>query len=441
MFKIRGPKKLKGEIKVSGAKNVAMKLPLLGLLTDKPVTIKNIPLISSVFGTAEFVRRLGVKVKVNKNHTLDIHGDNIKSYRVPLELGGLYRTATMVMGPLLCRFGKAIVPNPGGCRLGKRSIDRHIAGLVKMGATIKYKDGFFFAKADKLRGVRYKFARNTHTGTETLILASVLSKGETILDNAAEEPEIDDLISILTLMGAKVKRTKKRQIVIKGVDRLKGADYEIMPDRNEAVTFAVSALASGGDIVVDGVKKSQLNAFFEKLKKIGASWRVLGEDKVRFFSQGKKFKPTNIVTKPHPGFMTDWQAPFALLLTQAGGISSIHETIFEDRFGYVLELQKMGADISYFRPKVNNPEKIYNFNISDRNKNKYQGIKIKGKTPLHNAVLEVSDLRAGATLVIAAIIASGESTISGVDHIDRGYEHIEERLSNLGADIARVNSS
>src|SRR3990167_6919050 len=197
---IAGGSKLKGEIKISGAKNVAMKVILAGLLTDKPIFVKNVPLISSVYGTAHMVKKLGVKVDIKNDHTLEINGNSLKGYKIPLELGGLYRTATMVMGPLLARFSRAVVPNPGGCRLGKRPIDRHIEGLRAMGATIIQKEGYFFAKADEMHGIRYKFPGNTHTGTEALILAAVLAKGETILENAAEEPEIDDLIRLLNLM-------------------------------------------------------------------------------------------------------------------------------------------------------------------------------------------------------------------------------------------------
>lgn len=437
-FIVKGGKKLTGTIKVSGAKNVAMKTPLLGLLTDKPIYASNIPLISSVYGSINIVRPLGVKAELGNNHTLTVYGDNIKSYKVPLELGGLYRTATMTIGPLLCRFGKAIVPNPGGCRLGKRPINRHIAGLKKMGAKVKYKDGYFIAEAKSLTGTKYRFSKNSHTGTETLILAAVLAEGETILENAACEPEVDDLIRILNLMGAKIRRKAQRTIIIQGVKKLNGAEFAILPDRNEVVTFAIAAVASQGDVLIDGTRREDLKAFLAKLDEVGLCWEPISGDETRFYQDGKWLKSTNVVTAPHPGFMTDWQAPWALLMTQAEGVSTIHETIYEDRFGYVSELKKMGAKIDFFKPHVSNPSQTYNFNWSDKIDDKCQAIKIKGSTKLHNAVLQVMDLRAGATLVLAATISEGESIIRGIEHIDRGYEKIEERLNSIGADIRRV---
>lgn len=435
-FVVDGGNKLKGEIKVSGAKNVAMKVILAGLLTDKPIYVENVPLISSIYGTIDIVKPLGVKVDLHHNHTMTIVGDNLKSHIVPLELGGLYRTATMVMGPLLARVGEATVPNPGGCRIGKRPIDRHVDGLRAMGAKIKYKDGFFVAHTSSLHGTRYRFAYNTHTGTETLILAAVLAEGETVLENAAEEPEIDDLIRLLNLMGAKIRRIN-RTIIIKGVKELNGAEFSVMPDRNESVTFAIAAIATGGDVTVDGTQRVYLKSFLEKLDQSNCGWEPIGEQKTRFFAKSK-IGATDVVTFPYPGFMTDWQAPWALLMTQADGVSNIHETIYEDRFDYVEQLRKMGAKIDFFNPQVSDPKRVYNFNWKDRSKKDFHAIKIYGPKKLHNAYLEVSDLRAGATLIMGSLIADGESVISGIEHIDRGYEEIEKRLRTLGAKIKRV---
>lgn len=436
---ITGGRKLKGLIHVSGAKNVAMKVILAGLLTDKPIHIKNTPLISSIRGTADIVKPLGVNVDIKPDHTMTIKGDKMGGFSVPLELGGLYRTATMVLGPLLARYGKAEVPNPGGCRLGKRPIDRHIQALEQMGARIRYKDGFFYAKASKLVGSRIKFSHNTHTGTETVILAAVLAKGETIIENAALEPEIDNLISLLKIMGAKIKRKSPRLIVISGVKELGGAEFEIMPDRNEVVTFAIAAVATGGDIIIDGAQKIYLESFLSKLDQAGSEWKEIRKDVIRFYRQKTKLSSCDVVTKYHPGFMTDWQAPWALLMTQAQGVSTIHETVYEDRFGYVPELLKMGASMSFFDPKITNPDDYYNFNWSDRRDGNQHAIRICGPTTLHNAVLEVTDLRAGATLILGALLAHGKSVVHGIEHIDRGYEKIEERLRNLGADINRIN--
>jgi UDP-N-acetylglucosamine 1-carboxyvinyltransferase len=436
-FIITGGNKIKGEIKVSGAKNVAMKVLLTSLLTDKDINIGNVPEISSVLTTAEIVKILGVKIKHKGNHVLTINGSDLKSYKIPLDLGGISRAASMVMGPLLLRFGKAVVPNPGGCRIGKRSIERHIDGLIKMGAKIVNKDGYFFAEANKLKGVNYTFTSNTHTGTETLILAAVLADGETVLRNAAEEPEIDDLILLLNKMGALVKRSENRTIVIKGVKKLIGADHEIMPDRNEVVTFAVGALASGGDVIIEGTQREHLKSFLIKVEEANGQWEAVSDVKTRFF-QSKKMRRTNTQTSAHPGFMTDWQSPWALLMTQSEGVSSIHETVYEDRFGYVRELEKLGAKITRYNPKIPNPEKFYNFNWSDRAEDSYHAIKITGKTVFHNAVLEVMDLRAGATLVLGACLAEGDSIIRGIEHIDRGYERLEERLRKLNVNIKRV---
>jgi len=435
-FLVKGGNIIHGEIKVSGAKNVAMKVILAGLLTDKPILIKNIPLISSVFGTIKVVKPLGVKVTLSDGHTLKVHGDGLKNYKVPLELGGLYRTATMVMGPLLARTNHAIVPNPGGCRIGRRPIDRHIDGLKSMGAEIVYKEGYFVAYAKKLHGARFRFKHNTHTGTETLILAAVLAEGETVLENAAEEPEIDDLIRLLNLMGAKIKR-HNRTLIIDGVKKLGGAEFSIMPDRNEVVTFAIAAIATGGDLIIEGTQREYLKSFLEKLDEAHASWEPISNTKTRFFASNK-LHPTHVTASPHPGFMTDWQAPWALLMTQANGQSTIHETVYEDRFGYVKEMEKMGARINFFNPEVKEPAVVYNFNWGDRKRDSFHAIKIFGPQRLHNAILEVTDLRAGATLLLGSLVAQGESVIDGVEHIDRGYENIEERLKLLGAQIQRV---
>lgn len=435
---IRGGSPLHGKVTVSGAKNVAMKVLLAALLTDEKITITGAPHISSVTGTADIVKPLGVKVDF-ADHTLDVSAENLNNTKVPMDLGGLYRTATMVMGPLLARLGHAAVPNPGGCRIGQRPIDRHIDGIKALGAKISYNshDGYFYAEAKKLIGTHYKFAKNSHTGTETLILAAVLAEGETVIENAATEPEVDDLINLLLLMGANIRRLPDRKIIIHGVKKLHGAAYHIMPDRNEVVTYAIAALATGGDVVIEGTQRQYLQSFLEKLNHAGAGWEPLDSQTTRFYLKDK-LKPTDIMTLPYPGFMTDWQAPWALLMTQAEGRSTIHETIFEDRFSYVPELRKMGADISFFEPLIKNPEQFYNFNYKDKDKEKFQAIKIQGPTKLHDAILKTTDLRAGATLILAALIASGESYVHGLEHIDRGYENIDQRLEKLGANIKRM---
>lgn len=437
-FIIEGPTKLVGHVTVAGAKNVALKALVASLLTDEDVIIQNVPHIRDVYLMIEVLEHLGKHCRFEGSH-ITIKKNSSHTCTVPLEVGARLRTSSMVLGPLLTRYGKAVIPNPGGCRIGARPIDRHIDGLIAMGATITYdsSDGYFHAKAKHMHGTHIVFEKNTHTGTETLLLASVLAKGETTLGNAAEEVEVDDLITLLQTMGAHIKRNSKREITIEGVSDLHGVTYSIMPDRNEEVTFAVAAIASTGDITVHNSKTQYLKAFLESLQKAGGGWEAIDENTTRYFFKGH-IRATDVTTGVYPSFMTDWQAPWALLMTQAKGESVVHETVFENRFTYVEELKKMGAIITYFDPKVKNPEDFYNFNWEDIQKGTHQGIRITGPTNLHNAVLSINDLRAGATLLLAGIIGSGRSYLFGIDQIDRGYEHIEKRLNLLGAHIERV---
>lgn len=437
-FVISGGKPLRGEVIVAGAKNVALKALVASLLTNEEIILHNVPNIRDVSLMLELLTHLGVAVS-RTDHTVFVRKGNLKVPKVPLEVGARLRTSSMVIGPMLARWGKAQIPNPGGCRIGARPIDRHIEGLRQMGATIDYhsEDGYFYAEAGKLQGTTYTFPKNTHTGTETLILAAVLAEGRTVLENAAEEVEIDDLISLLKLMGAQIQRVEPRTIIIEGVEKLQGAKYTLMPDRNEEVTFAVAAAATGGDILVHQSRRVNLQAFLEAFEAVGGSYETIEDTTTRYFI-AKKLRAIDIITAPYPGFMTDWQGPWAVLLTQVHGVSTIHETVFESRFSYVAELGKMGAHIEFFDPPVTNPREFYNFNWEDRDLTTHQAIKIHGPTKLHNAVVEMSDLRAGATLVLAALVASGESYVHGVEHIDRGYENIEGRLRSLGAAIRRV---
>lgn len=432
---ITGGKPLQGEITVSGAKNMAMKAITASLLTSSEVIIHNIPLISSVLGTTKIVKPLGVKVK-REGHTLTLSSKDIRNHTVPLELGGLYRTAPMVMGPLLARFGKAVVPNPGGCRLGKRPVDWHVQALEQLGAKITYKDGYFYGEAKKLTGGRIHFAKNTHTGTETALLAAVLAEGETSIENAAAEPEIDDLIKMLVGMGARIKRNN-RTIIVDGVKKLHGVTHTVMPDRNEVVTYALAALATRGNILIHGTQRAHLLAFLKALDDVGAGWEAKDETTTRFYWK-QQLKPTQITTAPYPGFMTDWQQPWAVLATQTEGVSTIHETVFESRFSYVLELTKMGAKIEFYNPDVPDPADFYNFNWNDRIAGFCQAIRIYGPTRLHEAILEMTDIRAGATLVVAALAAHGTSVLQEIDHLDRGYENVDTRLKGLGANIRRI---
>lgn len=432
-YVVRGCNKLAGEVAVSGAKNVVLKAIVAACLTSDPVEIKNIPLINDFFILLELVREIGGKVYLS-GHTVKIEVPEIKNIKIPLEMGAKIRTSSMMAAPLLARRGEALIPNPGGCRIGARPIDRHMKGLVTMGVESHYSssDGYFHLKTKELHGTTYRFSKNTHTGTEFLILAAVLANGATTIENAAEEPEIDDLIALLNQMGANIKRKNARTIVIIGVAKLHGTSYTIMADRNEVVTFAVLSALTGGKIYIKNVQMKNIEAF---LSEFGEAGGVCEEKKqgVRFYMKNG-IKPRDITTSAHPGFMTDWQGPWAIFMTQAKGVSTIHETVYESRFGYYEELTKMGAALDLFTPKVSYPEKFYNFNYSKETEAQ-QGLRIKGPTPLHNGVLSISDLRAGATVVIAALIAKGESVIYGAEILERGYENFDARLRALGADI------
>lgn len=434
---VRGGKRLSGSVSVSGAKNVALKALVAACLTNKRVVIRNIPLISDFFVMADIIKELGGTVRVN-GHSATVQLKKVKKDSILLDKAAAIRTSSMFLSPLLACIGRATIPNPGGCRIGARPIDRTVSGLRRMGVSISYnsRDGYFHAKTNRLKGTVYRFEKNTHTGTDTLILAAALAEGRTVLENAAEEPEVDELILLLSTMGATIRRVAARTIIIDGVEKLHGASFTIGPDRNEIVTFAIAALISGGDVFIHGAKKIQLRAFLEKLQEAGASFEE-GRGGIRFFVKGGLFA-TDVTTSHYPGFMTDWQGPWAVLMTKAKGVSSIHETVYENRFGYVEGLLRMGAKLTLFTPVVSHPKRVYNFNLKDDRADYKHGLKIHGQVQLHNGVVTISDLRAGATLVLGALAAGGESIIFGAELLDRGYEKFEERLRCLGADIRRV---
>ncbi|MDO8583048.1 MAG: UDP-N-acetylglucosamine 1-carboxyvinyltransferase [bacterium] len=438
---IKGGKKLTGSIFVSGAKNVALKAVVAACLTDEAVVIKNIPLISDFKVMVEIIHELGGEAKII-DHAVHVRMKKFKKEKISLDEAAKIRASAMFLSPLLIRMGKAIIPNPGGCRIGARPIDRTIKGVERMGFSVSYKsnDGYFYFKKNsdfKNKEINYKFDKSTHTGTETLIMiAALLKNTKTTLENAAAEPEIDELINFLNQMGAKILRTSERTIIIEGVEKLSGTEFTIGPDRNEIVTLAISAIITKGDLLVKGAQSVDLSPFIQRLELAGAGVEQQKEG-VRFFYKGPLVS-VDVETSSYPGFMTDWQGPWAILMTQARGEAIIHETVYESRFGYVQELKKMGADITLFNPVVKNPETVYNFNLADNNPSFFHAIRIKGPTPLHNAIVKISDLRAGATLVLAALAAVGESVIFGVEHVDRGYEKLEEGLSSLGANIKRI---
>ncbi len=431
---IKGGTTLQGHVKVSGAKNSALKALVAACLTEEKVTIHNVPHISDIFVMLDIMRDLGAQVDVI-DHTIVIQMKKFAHFSIPLDKAALARTSAMFLAPLLARAKEAIIPNPGGCRLGARPIDRIVEGIGLMNVDITYhsEDGYFHAKTEGLKSVTYRFKKSTHTGTETMIIAAVLAEGKTVLENAAEEPEIDDLINLLNAMGAKVQRSAHREITIDGVASLHGAEFTISPDRIEVATFAIAAYVTGGDIFVEEAQRAHIDAFLEKLQQTGAGYTVK-ENGIQFHANGT-LKAVDVTTDIHPGFLTDWQALWSVLMTQADGESVVHETVFENKLGYVKDLKKMGAKMKLFNPPVENKEEMYNFNLEDDLPEYKHAVRISGPTKLHNAVMTTLDIRAGAAIVLAALAAKGRSTIYGVEKLERGYERFDERLRSLGADI------
>lgn len=436
---IQGGKKLSGTIAISGSKNVVLKLIIAACLTEEEVEIKNAPAISDLYIMLDLVKGIGGEVKISAS-SIKIRIPQITDIKIPLESGGKIRTSSMFLAPLLARKGEALIPNPGGCRIGARPIDRHIKGLEQMNVNIDYKsdDGYFHARTTGLIGTTFRFEKNSHTGTETLLIAAALAKGITIIENAAKEPEVDDLISFLNQMGAKIQRVNDT-IKIVGVEKLHGVSYSVMPDRNEAVTFAVLGAVTGGKVWVKYADLQHIKAFLDKFREAGGDWEEK-DSLVRFFIKDI-IKPVNVTTEPHPGFMTDWQGPWSVLMTQAKGESVLHEAVYENRFGYADQYEKMGVKVELFNPSLANPEEFYNFNWDSESQQYKHALKIHGSASLHNAVLNITDLRAGATLVIAALIAKGKSAIYGVEYIERGYEAFPQRLKKIGADIEVIEDN
>lgn len=434
-FIIQGGFPLKGAVHLGGAKNASFKLMIASLLVDGETRLLNFSHIGDVAITKKIIESLGGEVKSCGERTLFINAKSISSFEVPENLARQSRASTIFVGPLLSRFSKAILPLPGGDKIGPRPLERHFKGLEKLGAKIRFINGRFEASCKTLKGVYYRFEKNSHTGTETLIMAAAKAIGKTVIDNAAQEPEVDDLINFLNSAGAKIKR-KKRRIEIEGVKRLTPTIYSIMPDRNEAVTYACAALGTKGDIIVENAKKEHLKAFLEKLDEIGGGYEF-GNYGIRFFYQ-KQLRATDVKTASHPGFMTDWQPLWTTLMTQAKGESRVIETIFPNRLGFTEDLIKMGAEISLYNPKVAHQEKFYNFNLEDDKKDYFHAAKISGPTKLRPIKVKISDLRAGATLVLAALIARGKSILTNIGQITRGYENLDGRLIELGAKIRKV---
>lgn len=414
-FVIRGGVPLKGEIPAGGAKNSALPALAACLLTEDPVILRRIPNVRDIVTMGKLLRHIGAKLD-GKSGVLRVEARSIAAPEAPYELVKTMRASSLVLGPLVARTGRARVSLPGGCAIGVRPINLHLAGLEQLGARIRQEHGYVEAEAPGgLHGASFTFDRISVTGTEDLMMAAVLAKGETVLENAAREPEVGDLAGLLTKMGAQIEGAGGSTLRIRGVDRLHGAEHTIIADRIEAGTFLIAGAITGGDLVVTGCMPEHLTALILKLRQTGAEVTEVGPLSLRVCASGP-LRAVDATTEEHPGFATDLQAQYMALMTQAQGISLITETIFENRFMHALELTRMGANI-----RLEGRQAI-----------------VAGPSRLTGAAVLASDLRASASLVLAALVAAGETVIDRVYHIDRGYEKIEEKLAGVGAQIRRA---
>ena len=416
-FVIRGGNPLVGIIRVSGAKNSALPCMAAAILTEDEVVLENIPQVRDIATESKLLAAMGAEVEISAGARHDRTTISCRSLSDPVaryEIVKTMRASSLVLGPLIARTGMARVAMPGGCAIGGRPIDLHIKGLEKMGAEITQEHGYLEARADRLRGAHIVFDKITVTGTEDLLMAAVLAEGETVMENCAREPEVADLAALLSAMGARIEGVGTSTILVEGVSSLHGARHRIIPDRIEAGTFLVAGALTGGDLMVSGCEPLHLNALLQKLEECGVTVRCNG-DSIRVIGDGP-LKGADVVTEEYPGFPTDMQAQYMALATQAEGTSIVTENIFENRFMHAQELVRMGANV-----KIEGSRAV-----------------VRGRTPLSGAAVQASDLRASASLVLAALVADGETIIDRVYHIDRGYEHIEEKLRGVGAQIRRI---
>lgn len=411
---IEGGVRLEGEVRISGAKNATLPMLAAAILTDETVTIGNVPHLQDVTTTIELLGRMGVEVTVHEGIKVEVNAAHIDECYAPYELVKTMRASVLVLGPLLGRFGKADVSLPGGCAIGARPVDLHVNGLRALGAEVEIEDGYIRARADRLHGARLMLDKVTVTGTENLMMAATLADGETVIENAAREPEVVDLARFLTRMGARIEGAGSHRIVIQGVERLHGTDYEVPPDRIETGTFLAAAAITGGTIRLRCARAGEVEAMLVKLRDAGARIES-GSDWIELDMGGRRPVAVDISTAPYPGFPTDMQAQFCALNSVAAGGATITETVFENRFMHVSELRRMGADI-----KLEANTAI-----------------IRGVAGLRAAPVMATDLRASASLVLAGLVADGETVVDRIYHIDRGYECIEEKLQQLGARIRR----
>ena len=415
-LQIRGGVPLDGEVRISGAKNAALPILAGALLADGPVTIGNVQHLRDVTTMIQLLGRLGARVTVDERMRVEVDPRGTRETFAPYELVKTMRAAILVLGPLVARHGSADVSLPGGCAIGARPVNLHVDGLQKMGAEVHIENGYIKARAGRLKGARLVLETVTVTGTENLMMAATLAEGQTILENAAREPEVVDLALFLNSMGARISGHGTDTLVIEGVERLHGTEYEVLPDRIEAGTYLVAGAVTGGRVRAKGARAEHLDAVLAKLEEAGAAV-LRGDGFVEVDMRGRRLKAVDIRTAPHPGFPTDMQAQFAALNTVAEGVGTIIETIFENRFMHMLEMRRMGADI-----RLEGNTAI-----------------VKGVPRLTAAPVMATDLRASASLVIAALVAEGTTDVERIYHIDRGYECIEEKLQGLGAQIRRVS--
>ena len=412
---IKGGSRLTGSISTSGAKNAALPILAGTLLATKPVTVRNVPHLRDVTTMISLLQTMGVQVTVDDQLNVEVDASDVRERRAPYELVKTMRASIVVLGPLVARYGEADVSLPGGCAIGARPVNLHVSGLQAMGADVVVEEGFIKARADRLQGAHIVFDTVTVTGTENLLMAAVLADGETVLENAAREPEVIDLAVFLQGMGAKIEGAGSSTIVVQGVERLGGADHRVLPDRIETGTYLVATAMTGGSIRINDTAPDTLEAVLIKLAEAGADIET-GDDWIELDMRGKRPHSVDIRTAPHPAFPTDMQAQFCALNAIADGVGTITETIFENRFQHVLELQRMGADI-----------------------------RLEGNTAICTGVgnltaapVMATDLRASAGLVLAGLAADGETLVDRIYHVDRGYERIEEKLRQLGATIRRI---
>jgi UDP-N-acetylglucosamine 1-carboxyvinyltransferase len=412
---IHGGVALEGDVRISGAKNAALPILAATLLADGPVSVGNVPHLQDVTTMIELLGRMGVSVTIDDKMRVEVDASTLREPVAPYELVRTMRASIVVLGPLLARFGRADVSLPGGCAIGARPVNIHVAGLEAMGADIQIENGYIRARADRLRGARLVLETVTVTGTENLLMAAALAEGETIIENAAREPEVVDLADFLIAMGARIAGAGTDRIVVQGVKSLQGASYDVLPDRIETGTYLVAGAITGGRVRTKGARPDHLDAVLAKLREAGADVSA-GEDWIELDMRGRRPRAVDIRTAPYPAFPTDMQAQFAALNTIADGASAVTETIFENRFMHMLEMRRLGADI-----RIEGNTAI-----------------IRGRPDLTAAPVMATDLRASASLVLAGLVAKGSTEIHRIYHIDRGYECIEEKLEQLGAHIKRV---